>query len=31
MTLEVPDNEADMYLLVRMHKESECRIFGYND
>ena len=31
MTLEVPDSEADMYLVARMPKDAECYIFGYSD
>lgn len=31
LTLEVPDVEEGMYLLVRMDVDAECRIYGYND
>ena len=30
MTIKVPKHESDMYLAVRMPKNSECYIFGYN-
>lgn len=31
MTLEVPETDAEMYLVARMPKDADCYIFGYND
>lgn len=31
LTLEVPNVEEGMYLLVRMPDIADCRIYGYND